>query len=310
MNPCFRIALICVVTAVASTTASAALSPHEVILLWPDGAPGAKGTDDGDKPSLTIYLPAKEKANGAAVVICPGGGYGHLAMDHEGHQIARWLNSLGVAGFILKYRHSRSGAGYGHPAPLQDAQRAIRMVRSWAKQWHVDPDRIGIIGFSAGGHLASSAGTHFQTRYGEAKDAIDALSCRPDFMILGYPVISFTEWFTHKGSRKNLLGENPDSELVKSFSNEKQVTPETPPTFLVHADDDKGVPPENSINFYLALRKAKVPAEMHIYEKGGHGFGPGAGKGACSSWMTRCAEWMKGRGLLDKRNSQALSEVQ
>ena len=304
MNRCLRTALIGLVVVMASSvTVATAAAPgsREVVLLWPDGAPGARGSDDGDKPSLTLYLPAKDKANGAAVVICPGGGYGHLAMDHEGHQIAQWLNSLGVAGFILKYRHSRSGAGYGHPAPLQDAQRAIRMVRRRAEQWNVDSSRIGIIGFSAGGHLASSAGTHFNTRYGEARDAIDELSCRPDFMILGYPVISFTEWYTHKGSRKNLLGEKLDPQLVEHFSNEKQVTPETPPTFLVHADDDRGVPVENSISFYLALRKAKVPAEMHIYEKGGHGFGPGTGKGACSSWMTRCADWMKGRGLLEKK---------
>lgn len=306
MNRCFRTALVCI--AIAMTLAAAApqtraASPHQVELLWPDGAPGAKGTADGDKPTLTLYLPPKEKANGAAVVIYPGGGYGHLAMDHEGHQIAQWLNSLGVAGFILQYRHRNSGAGYGHPAPLQDAQRAVRMVRSRAQEWNVDPGRIGIIGFSAGGHLASSAGTHFQTRYSEAKDAIDQVSCRPDFMILMYPVISFTESYTHKGSRTNLLGENPDESLVANLSNEKQVTPETPPTFLVHADDDKVVPPENSISFYLALRKANVPAEMHIYEKGGHGFGPGAGKGACSSWMIRCADWMRGRGLLEKKST-------
>ncbi|MHC4542667.1 MAG: alpha/beta hydrolase, partial [Planctomycetota bacterium] len=158
--------------------------------------------------------------------------------------------------------------------------------------------RIGIIGFSAGGHLASSAGTHFQNRYSQATDQTDRVSCRPDFMILMYPVISFTESYTHKGSRHNLLGKNPDANLVETFSNERQITPQTPPTFLVHADDDKGVPPENSIAFYLALRKANVPAEMHIYEKGGHGFGPGAEKGAVSSWMVRCADWMRGRGLL------------
>ena len=304
MNRCFRVIFVCAFTAMMSAATfsqAQAAEPHEVRLLWPDGAPGAKGTEGGDKPSLTIYLPEKDKATGAAVVIFPGGGYGHLAMDHEGHQIAEWLNSFGVAGFIVKYRHSRSGAGYGHPAPLQDAQRAIRTVRSGAEQWNVDPDRIGIIGFSAGGHLASSLGTHFHQRYSETKDEIDRVSCRPDFMILMYPVISFTEPFTHKGSRRNLLGENPDPELVENLSNEKQVTPETPPTFLVHADDDKGVPPQNSIAFYLALKKANVPAEMHIYEKGGHGFGPGAGKGPVSSWMLRCSEWMKNRGLLDKR---------
>ena len=303
MNRDIRIAFVCVITALMFTVtipAAKAADSHQVELLWPDGAPGAKGTADGDKPSLTIYLPDKEKATGAAVVIFPGGGYGHLAMDHEGHQIAQWLNSIGVAGFIVKYRHRNSGAGYGHPAPIQDAQRAIRMVRSRAKEWGVDPGRIGIIGFSAGGHLASTAGTHFNTRYSEPVDEIDRSSARPDFMILMYPVISFTEWYTHKGSMVNLLGKNPDKDLMESFSNEKQVTPETPPTFLVHADDDKVVPSENSVAFYLALRKAKVPAEMHIYEKGGHGFGPGVGKGACSTWMALCANWMKGRGLLNK----------
>lgn len=306
MNPCLKPAFVYTAIAVMLSTAAPQLraaSAHQVELLWPDGAPGAKGAEDGDKPTLTIYLPVREKAHGAAVVIFPGGGYGHLAIDHEGHQIAEWLNSLGVAGFILKYRHRNSGAGYGHPAPLQDAQRAIRMVRSRAAEWNVDPGRIGIIGFSAGGHLASSAGTHFQTRYSEAKDAIDQVSCQPDFMILMYPVISFTEPYTHKGSRTNLLGKDPEQNLVQSLSNETQVTPETPPTFLVHADDDKVVPPENSISFYLALRKANVPAEMHIYEKGGHGFGPGKDKGAVSSWMARCADWMRGRGLLEKQNA-------
>jgi acetyl esterase/lipase len=303
MNRDIRIAFVCVITAmlfIVTVPAAKAADSHQVELLWPNGAPGAKGTADGDKPSLTIYLPEKEKATGAAVVIFPGGGYGHLAMDHEGHQIAQWLNSIGVAGFIVKYRHRNSGAGYGHPAPIQDAQRAIRMVRSRAKEWGIDPGRIGIIGFSAGGHLASTAGTHFNTRYSEPVDEIDRSSARPDFMILMYPVISFTEWYTHKGSMVNLLGKNPDKDLMESFSNEKQVTPETPPTFLVHADDDKVVPSENSVAFYLALRKAKVPAEMHIYEKGGHGFGPGVGKGSCSTWMALCANWMKGRGLLNK----------
>ena len=251
------------------------------------------------KNEHVFYLPAKEKLTGTAVVICPGGGYGNLAMDHEGHQIAQWLSSLGVAGFILKYRHRNSGAGYGHPAPLQDAQRAIRIVRSRAGQWSIEPNQIGILGFSAGGHLASSAGTHFNQRYYDAKDPIDQISCRPNFMILIYPVISFTEWCAHTGSRRNLLGKEPDQSLVESLSNEKQVTPETPPTFLVHANDDKGVPPENSIYFYLALRKANVSAEMHIYENGGHGFGLGKEKTAASSWPSRCADWMRGQGLLD-----------
>jgi acetyl esterase/lipase len=304
MNRDFRIAFVCVVTATILTVTAPdgkAVSLYKVEPLWADGAPGAKGDEDGDKPSLTIYLPPDEKATRAAVVIYPGGGYGHLAMDHEGHQIAQWLNSFGVAGFILKYRHRNSGAGYGHPAPLQDAQRALRMVRSRAKEWNIDPGRIGILGFSAGGHLASSAGTHFKKRYSEAKDPIDKISCRPDFMILMYPVISFTEWCAHSGSRRNLLGNNPDKELVENLSNERQVKPETPPTFLVHANDDKVVPPENSIYFYLALRKAKVPAEMHIYEKGGHGFGLGKQNTAESSWPVRCEDWMRGQGLLDKK---------
>lgn len=298
-----RLVAVCAVIAMTLavvTPQANAVDSHEVKLLWPGGAPGAKGTADGDKPSVTIYLPAKDKANGAAVVIFPGGGYGHLAMDHEGHQIAQWLNSFGVAGFIVKYRHSRSGAGYGHPAPLQDAQRAIRTVRHSAKKWSLDPDRIGIIGFSAGGHLASSAGTHFKQRYSEVKDEIDRASCRPDFMILMYPVISFTESFTHKGSRRNLLGENPEARLVENLSNEKQVTFETPPTFLVFGDDDKVVPVENGVAFYLGLKKAKVPAEMHIYEKGRHGFGLGVGMGPVSSWPLSCSDWMRSRGVLDK----------
>jgi len=303
MNRYCRVIFVCAAIAMmlaATAPQAKAAESHEVQLLWPDGAPDAKGTADGDEPSITIYLPSKDKANGAAVVIFPGGGYGHLAMDHEGHQIAEWLNSFGVAGFIVKYRHSRSGAGYRHPAPLQDAQRAIRTVRSGAKKWNINPSRIGIIGFSAGGHLASSLGTHFDNRYSEAKDEIDRVSCRPDFMILMYPVISFTEPFTHKGSRRNLLGENPDQELVGNLSNENQITSETPPTFLVFGDDDKVVPVENGIAFYLGLKKAKVSAEMHIYEKGRHGFGLGVGAGPVSSWPLRCTDWMRARGLLDK----------
>jgi len=306
----YGICIVLVSMIIGPTTTAGAGSEQAVIsqkveLLWPEGAPGAKGTEDGDKPSLTIYLPPKEKATGAAVVICPGGGYGFLAMDHEGHQVAQWLNSLGGAGFILKYRHRNSGAGYGHPAPLNDAQRAVSMVRSRAKEWNVNPDRIGILGFSAGGHLASTAGTHFHKGKPDAKDSVDRVSCRPDFMVLIYPVISLVEWCTHSGSRRNLLGDNPDEKLVENLSNERQVTPETPPTFLVHTYEDTGVPAENSIYFYLALRKAKVPAEMHLYQKGQHGFGLGQNHGAVSSWPLRCADWMRGLGLLDKKNSQS-----
>jgi acetyl esterase/lipase len=288
----------------AKVVAEKADTSQKVELLWPAGAPAAKGNEDGDKPTLTIYPPPKEKATGTAVVICPGGGYGHLAMDHEGHQVARWLNSLGVAGFILKYRHSNSGAGYGHPAPLNDAQRAVSMVRSRAKEWNINPNRIGILGFSAGGHLASTAGTHFHKGKSDAKDPIDRFSCRPDFMVLIYPVVSLIEWYAHSGSRRNLLGNKPDEKLVENLSNERQVTPETPPTFLVHTYEDKGVPAENSIFFYLALRKAKVPAEMHIYQKGRHGFGLGQKNGPVPSWSLRCADWMRALGLLDKKSSK------
>ncbi len=281
----------------APPTTTAAEPP--VALLWPAGAPGAKGGEEADKPTLTIYLPPRDKATGAAVVICPGGGYGNLAMDHEGHQVAQWLNSNGVAGFILKYRHR--GTGYGHPAPLRDAQRAIRLVRSRANEWGVLPDRIGIMGFSAGGHLASTAGTHFDKGKPDAADPIDRSSCRPDFMILVYPVISLAEPFSHGGSRRNLLGTQPAADLVENLSNEKRVTPETPPTFLLHTDQDSGVPAENSVYFYLALRRAKVPAEMHIYAKGPHGFGLGKKGEPVSTWPDRCVDWMRGLGLLDRK---------
>lgn len=280
---------------------SLALGEPKTELLWPDGAPHAKGDADGDKPSLTIYLPPEDKATGAAVVICPGGGYGHLAMDHEGHQVAEWLNSFGVAGFILKYRHSRSGAGYRHPVPLLDAQRAIRTVRSGAKQWGVDPARIGILGFSAGGHLTSTAGTHFDSGDADAKDLIDRVGCRPDFMVLVYPVIAFNEPWTHVGSQNNLLGKDADPKLVEYLSNEKQVTEHTPPAFLVHTWEDTAVPPENSVYFYLAMRKAKVPAELHLYLKGPHGFGLGRDGLAASTWPKRCEDWMKTQGFLSDK---------
>jgi acetyl esterase/lipase len=262
--------------------------------LWPKGAPGAVGSEAADKPSLTVFVP--EKPNGTAVVICPGGGYTFLADDHEGKQCAQWLNTLGVTAFVLKYRIAPR---YHHPAPLQDAQRAIRTVRARAKEWNVAADRIGIWGFSAGGHLASTAGTHFDDGDPKAEDAVDKVSCRPDFLILCYPVITFTDASVmHKGSRDNLLGKNFDPKLAEELSNEKQVSAKTPPTFLVHTNEDSGVPPENSVLFYLALRKAKVPAEMHIYEKGAHGVGLAPKDEVLSTWKERLAAWMKVRGLL------------
>ena len=260
-------------------------------LLWPDGAPGAKGDQPQDKPMLIIHLPPADKANGVAVVVCPGGGYGHLAMDHEGQQIADWFNSFGVAAFICDYRHR--GKGYGHPAPLMDAQQAIRTARARAKEFRLDPKHIGIMGFSAGGHLASTAGTHFDAGDAESADPIARVSSRPDFMILCYPVIAFDEPFSHRGSQRNLLGENPEAALVRSLSNEKQITPETPPTFLFHTDEDKGVPAENSVMFYLALRRAGVPAEMHIYRVGRHGLGLAGETPGARHWPKQCEDWMR-----------------
>ena len=263
--------------------------------LWPGGAPGALGDQDADKPTLTPYIVPAGTGTGTAVIVCPGGGYVGLAMDKEGDQIARFLNSLGVTAFVLKYR---LGPKYHHPVELGDAQRAIRTVRAKASQYRVLPDRIGIMGFSAGGHLASTAGTHFDPGNAAAKDAIDQVSSRPDFLILCYPVISFLN-YVHQGSKRNLLGDNPDPKLVESLSNETQVTAQTPPTFLFHTNADTGVPPENSMMFYMALRKAGVPAEIHIYERGPHGVGLAQTDQALSTWPSRLADWLRVRGLLN-----------
>ncbi len=267
----------------------------KVELLWPSGAPGAVGNEERDKPSLTIYLPPADKANGTAVVVCPGGGYGALATGHEGKDPAEWLNRHGIAAFVLRYR---LGPRYHHPAPIQDAQRALRLVRSRAKEWNLDPKRIGVWGFSAGGHLASTLATHFDQGKPDADDPIDRVSCRPGFAILCYPVITLRPPITHDGSRRNLLGDRPDETLVASLCNDEQVTEETPPTFLFHTDEDKAVLPENSILFYQALRKKKVPVELHIYEKGPHGIGLAVGRGAVSAWPEQLAGWLKTRGLL------------
>ena len=279
---------------------SAAVKP--MIVLWPGGAPGAHGNSEKDTPSLTVHLPAPEKANGCAVVICPGGGYQHLAMDYEGHDVAEWFNTFGVAGFVLRYRLAPK---YHHPAPMLDVQRAIRTVRAKAVEWRIDPHRVGVMGFSAGGHLASTAATHFDAGRPDAADPIERQSCRPDFAILAYPVITMTGKFGHSGSKKNLLGENPDPQLAESLSNDKQVTHETPPTFLFHTSEDTAVPAENSVRFYLALRKAGVPAEMHIYEKGPHGIGLGTRNPklawALGTWPARLHDWMQLRALLAKQ---------
>jgi acetyl esterase/lipase len=255
------------------------------ILLWENGAPGALGTDDSDKPTLTIYPVQGRNLAGTSVIVFPGGGYGALAMNHEGRQVANWLNAVGVTAFVLKYR---LGPRYHHPIELGDAQRAIQIVRTRAGEFGVSPDRVGVMGFSAGGHLAATTGTHFDT------------ATRPDFLILGYPVIYFTGPYVHKGSVRNLLGDNPDPKLLEDLSNELRVTAQTPPTFLFTTSADTGVPAENSIAFYLALHKAGVPAELHVFEKGPHGVGLDLGDPALSEWPALLVNWLRGRGLLSK----------
>ena len=249
------------------------------------------------QPTITVYLPAEQSMT-AAAIICPGGGYHGLAIDKEGHDVARWLNSIGVAGIVLKYRMPHPEISRDEkPWPVQDVERAIRLVRSRAAEWKIDPKRVGIIGFSAGGHLASTAGTHFEAGQADAVDPVERFSTRPDFMILAYPVITFRDPIGHRGSRAALLGAQPDAGLIALYSNDEQVTAETPPTFLVHARDD-AVKVENSLRFAEALEKAHVPHELAVFDKGGHGFGLGVKGGEVATWPERCAEWMKRMRLL------------
>ncbi len=278
----------------ACAAVSAQAPGPKPIPLWPGAAPGALGSADDDTPTITPYVVPAPKAVGTGVIVCPGGGYAHLATEKEGTLVAQWFNSIGVSAFVLKYR---LGPKYHHPIELGDAQRAIRTVRARAAEWGVRPDRIGIMGFSAGGHLAATTGTHFEPVNASASDLIDKQGSRPDFLILAYPVISFID-HPHVGSRQYLLGDNPDPQLVEALSNERQVTAQTPPTFLFHTTDDRTVPVENSVMFYLALRKAGVPAEMHLYEDGPHGVGLAPTDEALSTWPARLADWMRGRGLL------------
>ncbi|MDR1492140.1 MAG: alpha/beta hydrolase [Planctomycetaceae bacterium] len=272
---------------------------RKTIALWENGAPNALGNEEKDKPRITVWFPDKEKAVDAAVVVCPGGGYGGLALDHEGKQIAEWYNSFGVTAAVLEYRHR--GKGYGSPNPLLDVQRAIRTVRYNAKDWGIDPAKIGVMGFSAGGHLASAAGTHFDNApkpENYASDAIDAVSARPDFMILCYPVILFDSPFTHRGSQNNLIGANATKDLTEYYSSEKQTSEKTPPTFIFFTDEDKAVPVENGIQFYLALRKFKIPAELHVFQKGAHGLGLAKGRAGNEIWPDLCKAWLKNNGFL------------
>lgn len=267
--------------------------------LWPQGAPQAHGTAETDVPALLARPAPRNMANGCAVVVCPGGGYGGLAMDHEGHQIAAWLNARGISAFILRYRLGTHG--YHHPVQRGDVLRAIRTVRAQAAEQGIDAARIGVWGFSAGGHLASTAATHFDAGQPEAVDPIDRVSSRPDFAILCYPVITMDEAFTHKGSRRNLLGADryEDASLVELLSNEKRVTSQTPPTFIFHTTEDQAVPVENALRFFAALRAQGVAAsEMHIYQKGRHGVGLAQDDPILSSWPARLQDWLSTNNFL------------
>jgi acetyl esterase/lipase len=283
------------------------LSGAPALRLWEGEAPAQKGRPDMNVPTVSVFVP-KEKPNGTAVVICPGGGYGMLAVGHEGKDVAEWLNARGVTAFVLRYRIVQfDRPGPLHPAPMLDVQRAIRLVRHHAKEYKLDPKRVGVWGFSAGGHLASTAATHFDSGKNDG-DEIDKQSCRPDFAVLSYPVITFSGKALHAGSRRALIGDNADEKLIELYSNEKQVTKETPPTFLFHTEEDTGVPPENSRLFATACKKHGVPVEVLIVPKGPHGVGlgtsypPGIAKTMpdLKKWPEKLEAWMDGRGLLPK----------
>jgi len=303
------IALLCSIGFIPSLFAAMTDSNPLVLPLWagspPNSQPAGKPPErvqEGNiiwvrhvqNPAIEVRLPARGNATGQAVVVCPGGAYGGLAYDWEGTDFAGWLNSHGIAAIILSYRLPVDGdvAHQKWLVPLLDAQRAIRLTRAHAAEWGINPAKVGIMGFSAGGHLASTAGTHFDAGDQAATDPVNRFSSRPDFMILVYPVISMAKETTHGGSRHNLLGENPSDELVRRYSNELQVTAATPPTFLVHSGDDTAVPVNNSLLFYSALLAHKVPAELHVYPYGGHGFSLAIKKGRLEDWTQLCARWM------------------
>lgn len=271
------------------------ITDGQTLPLWSGAAPGALGTSDADIPRMTVYLPRSTPAGMTAVIVLPGGGYQNLAMNHEGRQVANFLNSAGVAAFVLQYR---LGPRYHHPVEMEDAQRAIRTIRSHAAEWHIAENRIGVLGFSAGGHLAATVSTRFDSGRPGAPDVVDRVSSRPDFTILGYPVISLTEPWTHQGSKNNLLGERPSADLVRSLSADQAVTSNTPPTFLFLTNADTAVPAENSVQYYLALRKAGVAVEMHIFENGPHGVGLATNDAALSEWPNLLLNWMRVHNLV------------
>ena len=289
-------ALIAILALIPASVFAQTPSPDpQTVPLWEKGAPGALGDAPEDRPSLTIFRATG--AGGTSVIVAPGGGYSHLSMDKEGRQVASWFNAMGVTAYVLQYR---LGPRYRHPIELGDAQRAVRWVRSHAAQLGIAPDRIGMMGFSAGGHLTATAGTHFDDGNPSAPDPIDRVGSRPDFLILAYAVISFDPAIAHRGSEVALLGDNPDPKLVQDLSNELHVTAKTPPTFLFSTNADTTVPAENTVRFYLALRQAKVPAEMHIFQNGPHGVGLDLADPALSVWPTLLSNWLRGRGLLSK----------
>jgi len=281
-------------TAAQPAPAPPLVQEPQTILLWPSGAPGAIGDEDRDKPALTIYMPPNTTGPMSAVIVAPGGSYARLSMNLEGRAPANYLNTLGIAAFVLRYR---LGPRYHHPIELGDAQRAIRTVRARAAEWHIAPDRIGFMGFSAGGHLASSVSTHFDNGKADAADAIDRAGSRPDFAILAYPVISLVEPWTHQGSKTNLLGDAPDAALARSLSSETQVTASTPPTFIYHTNADTVVPVENAVAYFLALRRAGVTAEMHVFRNGAHGSGLAQQDPALAEWPRLLANWLRAGGF-------------
>jgi len=262
----------------------------EPFALWPEALPADVAFVAEDAPLVSVHLPDADAATGMGIVVLPGGGYQNLALDHEGDQIAAWCNEHGIAAMIVRYRR---GEGYGFPAPQQDAQRAMRLFRSRAAEWGVAPDQIGLMGFSAGGHLAASIGTLYSDAFYAPVDAVDEASARPDFLILCYPVITMQEHTTHQGSRRNLLGEAPDPALVERLSAHLQVDADTPPAFLLHTTEDIVVLVENSVLFYEALRKHGVPAALHIFEHGRHGVGLATGMPGIGHWPSLLLDWLR-----------------
>lgn len=291
--------MFCNLAAKAQTTTAPTTNPapSQTLNLWPSAAPLANGDAPADTPTLAVYLPDPATANDCGIVVCPGGGYSHLSMIREGSDVAHWLNDHGIAAFVLKYRINP----YRQPAPMLDGQRAMRLARSHAADWKIDPNRLGMMGFSAGGHVASTVGTHFDSGKPDAADPIDRLNCRPDFLVLLYPVISMKTPIAHSGSRHFLLGDTPSDDLVESLSNEMQVTAQTPPTFLAASKTDPTVKIINSELFYQALQKNSVPSQLVEFDTGGHGWGLAPKTPELAVWKDKCLTWLDERGFLSTK---------